>query len=148
MKTKQKQMPPKSTSKKIYLESHAQKGRCNDVYKRFPMILKNKNVLIQIAERWRTFRSTFTRSLNALYQLRDKISIKFYARKLLPLKMVFEKRKLRYVATDKEPRNIDKLQFKKEVHSLSSMNANRRNSPVRSVISRTTNFLNSSFFFS
>ena len=48
MKTKQKQMPPKSTSKKIYLESlsHAQKGRCNDVYKRFPMILKNKNVLI------------------------------------------------------------------------------------------------------
>ena len=45
-KTKQKQMPPKSTSKKIYLESHAQKGRCNDVYKRFPMILKNKNVLI------------------------------------------------------------------------------------------------------
>ena len=46
MKTKQKQMPPKSTSKKIYLESHAQKGRCNDVYKRFPMILKNKNVPI------------------------------------------------------------------------------------------------------
>lgn len=62
--------------------------------------------------------------------------------------MVFEKRKLRYAATDKEPRNIDKLQFKKEVHSLSSMNANRRNSQVRSVISRTTNFLNSSFFFS
>ena len=44
--------------------------------------------------------------------------------------MVFEKRKLRYVATDKEPRNIDKLQFKKEVHSLSSMNANRRNSQL------------------
>lgn len=46
MNTKQKQMPPKSTSEKIYLESYAQKGRCNDVYKRFLMILKNKNVLI------------------------------------------------------------------------------------------------------